>query len=49
LTEVAVFYSGLDGKGKSTRIEQSSALSAVNIGGDGKCTGYWTNGAQGKD
>ena len=49
LSEVAVFYSGLDGKGKSTRIEQSAAISAVTISPDGKCTGYWTNGAVGKD
>ena len=44
LTEIAVFYSGLDGKGKSTRIDQSAALSAVNLSRDGKCEGYWTNG-----
>ena len=49
LSEVAVFYSGLDGKGKSFRIEQSAALSAVNITPDGQCSGYWTNGALGRD
>jgi hypothetical protein len=48
LVEVATFYSGLDGKGISTRIEQSAALSAVNIKPDGKCEGYWSNGAVGK-
>lgn len=47
LTEVAVFYSGLDGKGKFTRIDQSAALSAVNINANGQCEGYWTNGALG--
>ena len=49
LIEIAIFYSGLDGKGKSTRIEQSASLSAVNITGDGKCEGYWTNGALGRN
>lgn len=48
LTEITTFYSGLDGKGKSTRIEQSAALSAVNIKPNGKCEGYWTNGGLGK-
>jgi hypothetical protein len=48
LVEVATFYSGLDGKGISTKIEQSAALSAVNIRPDGKCEGYWSNGTVGK-
>lgn len=48
LTEIATFYSGLDGKGKSTRIEQSAALSAVNLKPNGKCEGYWTNGGLGR-
>jgi|GEM_PF-1262981 len=47
LTEIATFYSGLDGNGKSTRIEQSAALSAVNIKPNGKCEGYWTKGGLG--
>jgi len=47
LVEIAIFYSGLNGKGKTTRIEQSAALSAVNIDGAGKCQGYWTNGNTG--
>ena len=49
LTEIATFYSGLDGKGKSTTIEQSAALSAVNILPNGQCVGYWTNGGVGKN
>jgi hypothetical protein len=48
LTEIATFYSGLDGKGKSTRIEQSAALSAINIKPNGTCEGYWTNGGIGR-
>lgn len=44
LVEVATFYSGLDGKGMSVKIDQSAALSAVNLKPDGKCEGYWTNG-----
>lgn len=48
LLEVGIFYSGLDGKGKFRRNEQSAALSAVNISGNGECQGYWTNGAVGK-
>ena len=41
--EVAIFYSGLDGKGLSTRIEQSHLLSKVTIDPrTGKCTGNWT-------
>jgi hypothetical protein len=48
LVEVATFYSGLDGKGMSVKIDQSAALSAVNLKPDGKCEGYWTNGGLGK-
>ena len=41
--EVAIFYSGLDGKGLSTRIEQSHLLSKVTIDPrTGNCTGNWT-------
>ena len=47
LVEIAIFYSGLSGKGKSIRIEQSAALSAVNIDNKGNCQGYWTNGEVG--
>lgn len=47
LVEIAIFYSGLSGKGKSIRVEQSAALSAVNIDDKGNCQGYWTNGAVG--
>jgi hypothetical protein len=41
--EVAIFYSGLDGKGLSKRVEQSHLLSKVTIDPiSGKCLGNWT-------
>ena len=40
--EVAIFYSGLDGKGLSKRVEQSHLLSKVTIDPiTGKCLGNW--------
>ena len=40
--EVAVFYSGLDGKGLSKRVEQSHLLSKVTVDPiSGKCLGNW--------
>ena len=40
--EVAIFYSGLDGKGLSMRVEQSHLLSKVTVDPiTGKCLGNW--------
>ena len=47
--EVAIFYSGLNGQGKSKRIEQSAALSAANSNGTSDCRGYWNNNSVGSN
>jgi hypothetical protein len=47
-TEVAIFYSGVDGTGYSKKIEQSASLSAVNSDPTNSCIGYWTNSSTGK-